>query len=137
MILDLILNYFGISSFIMLSYIFIFNKSYLNIMIIALIMDLFYFKYFVIYLSLCYLIVKLIYKYIKSNIILDLIFLYFITLFYYLITVKIRVFKLIFLYSLLPCIFYFICHIMKYEMDKQNINSSNYYIGRFNRFKKK
>ena len=49
MILDLILNYFGISSFIMLSYIFIFNKSYLNIMIIALIMDLFYFKYFVIY----------------------------------------------------------------------------------------
>ena len=98
MILDLILNYFGISSFIMLSYIFIFNKSYLNIMIIALIMDLFYFKYFVIYLSLCYLIVKLIYKYIKSNIILDLIFLYFITLFYYLITVKIRAFKLIFLY---------------------------------------
>ena len=94
-------------------------------------------KYFVIYLSLCYLIVKLIYKYIKSNIILDLIFLYFITLFYYLITVKIRAFKLIFLYSLLPCIFYFVYHIMKYEMDKQNINSSNYYIGRFNRFKKK
>lgn len=137
MILDLILNYFGISSFIMLSYIFIFNKSYLNIIIIALIMDLFYFKYFVIYLSLCYLIVKLIYKYIKSNIILDLIFLYFITLLYYLITVKIRVFKLIFLYSLLPCIFYFVYHIMKYEMDKQNINCSNYYIGRFNRFKKK
>ena len=137
MILDLILNYFGISSFIMLSYIFIFNKSYLNIIIIALIMDLFYFKYFVIYLSLCYLIVKLIYKYIKSNIILDLIFLYFITLLYYLITVKIRIFKLIFLYSLLPCIFYFVYHIMKYEMDKQNINCSNYYIGRFNRFKKK
>lgn len=137
MILDFIFNYFGISSLIIFSYIFIFNKSILNIIIIGLVMDLFYFNYFLIYLLISYIIIKKINKYLKNNIFIDIIFLYIMTLIYYLITVKIYDFKLIFLYSFLPCIFYIVFHIIKYEIDKQNINRYNINPMYINRTKKK
>lgn len=137
MILDFLFNYYGISSYIIFSYMFIFNKSYINILIIGFIMDLFYYKYYVIYLLIWYFIIKIIYKYIKKNIVFDIILLYLITFIYYLITVSNYEFKLIFIYSFFPCIFYLIYHIIKYEMDKQNISSCINNIMHLNRVKKK
>lgn len=137
MILDFLFNYYGISSYIIFSYMFIFNKSYINILIIGIIMDLFYYKYYVIYLLIWYFIIKIIYKYIKKNMVFDIILLYLITFIYYLISVNNYEFKLIFIYSFLPCIFYLVYHIIKYEMDKQNISSCINNIMHLNRVKKK
>ena len=137
MIIDLILNYLGITTLIAFSYIFIFDKSYQNILIISSIMDLFYYNYFIIYLTICYIIIKIIYKYIKQNTITNIIILYFITIIYYLLTIKIYNIKLIIIYSTLPCIFYLLINIIKYEKTKQNINCCNHNIIYLNRYKKK
>lgn len=136
-IIDIILRYFGINSLVSFGYLFIKKNNYLDLILIGLIMDLFYEKYYVFYLIICLFIIKFIYKYFKSNLIINLIFLYLITFLYYIISSICYNYKLIILYSFLPCIFYFLFHIFKYENNKQNINCCNNYIMCFNRTKKK
>ena len=135
--LDILLGYFGINSLIGFSYLFIYKKNYLDIIIIGLIMDLFYVKYYCTYLIIWYFIIKLIYKYVKKNIFTDLLILYFVVLIYYLITINIMNYKIIVLYSFIPCIFYLLVHIIKYEKDKQNISSNNNYTRYSYRYKNK
>lgn len=118
MIIDFLLGYLGISSLIAFSYIFIFDNSYYNVLIISSLMDLFYFNYFIVYLSICYFIIKFIYRFIKKSFLINLFFLYIITFVYYLISIKIFELRIVFMYSFLPCIFYFVFNIIKYEMDK-------------------
>lgn len=136
-IIDIILGYFGINSLVVFSYLFIKKNNYCDLILIGLIMDLFYVKYYVLYLVICLFIIKFIYKYFKSNLVFDMIFLYFITFLYYIISIDCYNYKLIILYSFLPCIFYFLFHILKYENNKQNINCCNSYIMYSNWIKKK
>lgn len=136
MIIDFLFGYLGISSLIAFSYIFIFDNSYYNVLIISSLMDLFYFNYFIVYLSICYFIVKFIYRFIKKGILINLVSLYFITFVYYLISIRVFELRVVF-YSFLPCIFYLIFNIIKYEMDKQNFNCYNYNFMCFNWYKKK
>ena len=136
-IIDIILRYFGINSLIVFSYLVIKKNNCLDLILIGLIMDLLYEKYYVLYLIICLYIIKFIYKYFEYNIIINLIYLYIITFLYYIISIDYYNYKLIILYSFLPCIFYILFHIFKYENNKQNINRCNNYIMYFNRTKKK
>lgn len=124
---DIILSYFGINTLIAFNYFFLFRNNLLNIIILGLFMDLFYIKYYCFYLVGWYLITNLIYKFFKKNIFLNLFILYFMVFIYYLITVSSFDYKRIFLFSFIPCIFYLLINIIKYEKNKQNINSSNNY----------
>lgn len=134
-LIDILLGYFGITSLTIFSFLFI-KKDYLDIIILGLIMDLYYPKYYCLYLIISFLIIIQVNKIIGKNIFLNIVMLYLITNIYYLITIP-KFNKLIFLYSILPCIFYILHHIMKYEKNKQNINSCNNNTIYFNRFKSK
>ena len=104
-IIDIILRYFGINSLIVFSYLFVKKNNCLDLILIGLIMDLLYEKYYVLYLIICLYIIKFIYKYFEYNIIINLIYLYIITFLYYIISINYYNYKLIILYSFLPCIF--------------------------------
>lgn len=131
-ILDSILGYYGISSLISFSYLLIY-KNLKNIVILGLIMNLLYINYYTIYLIIFYFIINYIYKFINKNIIIDLLLLYLIVLLYYIITCKLN--KYIYIYSIIPCIFYLSYHIIKYV--KKIFSYYNNNIMYFNRSKNK
>lgn len=149
-ILDIIFSYYGINSLFVFSSVFILKKEYFfKIFIIGIALELFYINnYYFTYLLICSVIIKNIYKIITQKNSYDLVLLYIITFFYNFLLMlgsNNYNYKNALLISLLPCLFYifykyikkFLKHKLKYENNKQIINSSYFYPMRTYWFKKK
>jgi len=147
--LDILLSYYGINSLFIFSYLFIIKKDYyFYIFIIGSLMELLYSNHYLIFMLVSSIIIKNIFKIINENIHYKVILLYVVTLFYntiLMIETNKYNYNYAILMSTLPCIFYITYlfikkktrHKLKYENNKQIINSSYIYPMYTYRVKKK
>jgi len=150
LLLDTIFSYYGINSLFIFSSLVIIKKDYyFNIFLIGVTLELLYINdYYLVFILISSFFIKGIFKIINENYYYKVILLYILTFIYnFLLMFKTNNYnyKYALITSFLPCTFYIIYlyinkrfkHKLKYENNKQIINSSYIYPMRTYRFKEK